>query len=251
MILRTNRDLKKHYHDLKAEDCFVGTLGFKHLRQTMLVDLLVRGVRIVPSPLCQVLNNSKTSQAQVLGPWMLPHTYVINRRTDLMHAICDYNRFRIDTVVTKEDRLDCGYGIHRWDHVEAVYNHASSNPQMYPFVLQPFLDAYTDIRVVIAGDHCEAYSRKNPNNFRMNLTAGGRSTPHTLGNDQLAFCREIMSRGNFPYAHIDLLLEKDGGMYLSEIALNGGLKGASIDRDALDAIKGEILENLLPTPERP
>jgi ribosomal protein S6--L-glutamate ligase len=242
MILRSNLELKKHYHKLQSGDAFVGMLGFKSLRHAIFVDLMARGVNILPSPLCQVLNNSKTAQARILEPWMLPHTCVITRRTDLMHAIGIYNKSRITAVVTKEDALDCGYGIHRWEHVEAVYNHASFNPQTYPFVLQPFLQHYTDVRVVIAGDHCEAYSRKNMNNFRMNLTSGGKSRPYELNDDLLSFCRQVMKRGRFPFAHIDVLQAEDGRTYLSEIALNGGMKGSRITREELDAIKEEILE---------
>jgi ribosomal protein S6--L-glutamate ligase len=53
-----------------------------------------------------------------------------------------------------------------------------------------------------------------------------------------------MERGKFPYAHIDLLVTADGHSYLSEIALNGGLKGARIEREDLDAMKGNILEKM-------
>jgi len=53
-----------------------------------------------------------------------------------------------------------------------------------------------------------------------------------------------MERGKFPYAHIDLLVTEDGHSYLSEIALNGGLKGARIRREELDAIKKDLLEKM-------
>jgi ribosomal protein S6--L-glutamate ligase len=180
-----------------------------------------------------------------MGPWMLPQTCVVTRRTDLMAAVNRYNRSGVGAVVTKEDGLDCGYGIHRWNDIEEVYNYAAFNSHVYPFVLQPFLRAYSDIRVIIAGDHCEAYSRENPDNFRMNLTAGGKSRPYTLSDDQLVLCRQIMERGRFPYAHIDILVSEDGRNYLSEIALNGGMKGARISRESLDVIKADILESLV------
>lgn len=246
MIIRTNRELRERYHELQSGDCFVGMLGFKPMRHAVVVDLLARGIRIVPSPLCQILNSSKAAQAQVMGPWMLPQTCVVTRRTDLMGAVNRYNRSGVGAVVTKEDGLDCGYGIHRWHDIEEVYNYAAFNSHVYPFVLQPFLRACSDIRVIIAGDHCEAYSRENPHNFRMNLTAGGKSRPYTLSGDQLVLCRQIMERGRFPYAHIDILVGEDGRNYLSEIALNGGMKGARISREGLDAIKADILENLVP-----
>lgn len=248
MIIRTNHELKARYDELRSGDCFIGMLGFKQMRHAVFVDLMERGVTIVPPPLCQILNTSKTAQAQILGPWMLPHSCVISRRTDLMDAISRYSEAGIGPVVTKEDTLDCGLGVHRWRHIEDVYNHASSNPHLFPFVLQPFLDTYRDVRVIIAGEHAEAYGRRNPNNFRVNLTAGGQSAPQELTDDLRDFCRQVMQRGRFPFAHIDVLVEKDGTQYLSEIALNGGMKGARISREELDEVKKGILETLARSP---
>jgi len=244
MIIRSNLELKERYDDLKAGDCFVGILSFKNLKHRVLIDLLERGVRIFPSALSQTLGRSKVAQAQALRPWMLPHTLIIARRVDLMVAINTYNEHAIGAVVTKEDHLQCGFGVHRWDNVEAVYNRASFQDTAYPFVLQPFVENYTDIRAIIAGDYHEAYTRENKNNFRMNLTVGGTSRPYDLTEEQLALCHRVMERGKFPYVHLDLLIDKDGHSYLSEAALNGGMKGAKITRPELDAMKKDILETM-------
>ncbi len=244
MIIRTNRELKEHYDELKAGDCFIGMLSFKKVKHRVLIDLLERGVRVFPSALSQTLGHSKVAQALVFRKWMIPHTLAVARRVDLMHAINTYNQHGIGSVVTKEDHLQCGFGVHRWDSIEAVYNHVSSNIDSYPFVLQPFLDSYTDVRVIISGGYSEAYTRENQNNFRMNLTAGGTSRPFTLTKAHLSVCHSLMERGKFPYAHIDLLVTEDGHSYLSEIALNGGMKGARIRREELNAIKKDLLENM-------
>ncbi len=245
MIIRTNRDLRDRYDELKAGDCFIGMLSFKNLKHRAFIDLLERGVRFFPSALSQTLGHSKVAQALVFRRWMIPYTLTIARRVDIMHAINAYNQHGIGTVVTKEDNLQCGFGVHRWESVEVVYNHVSSNASLYPFVLQPFLETYTDVRVIMAGDYCEAYSRRNQDNFRMNLTVGGTSRPYTLTKDHLALCHSVMERGKFPYAHIDLLVTKDGHGYLSEIALNGGMKGARIKREDLDVLKRDILEKMV------
>jgi glutathione synthase/RimK-type ligase-like ATP-grasp enzyme len=244
VIIWTNRELKEHYDELKAGDCFIGLLSFKKVKHRVLIDLLERGVRLFPSALSQTLGHSKVAQALVFRKWMVPHTLAVARKVDLMHAINTYNQHGIGTVVTKEDHLQCGFGVHRWDSIEAVYNHVSFNTYSYPFVLQPFLELYTDVRVIIAGDYYEAYTRENQNNFRMNLTAGGTSRPYTLTKAQLSLCHSVMERGKFPYAHIDLLVTEDGHCYLSEIALNGGMKGARIKREELDAIKKDLLEKM-------
>jgi ribosomal protein S6--L-glutamate ligase len=246
MIIRTNQELKVRYDELKEGDCFIGLLGLRSLRRRIFLDLLERGVRFFPSALSQSLAGSKVAQALAYSRWMIPNTLVITRRVDLMQAINAYDANNIGAVVTKEDSRHCGFGVHRWEDIEAVYNQASFNTIQYPFVMQPFLKDYTDVRVIVAGDYCEAYIRENEHNFRMNLTAGGRSRPYALAEEDLRFCREVMDRGKFPYAHIDVLVTSDKHRYLSEISLNGGMKGARIKREALDVLKREILENMAP-----
>lgn len=242
MIIRTNRELKEQYNELEAGDCFIGMLSFKNLRHRVCVDLLERGVKLFPSALSQTLGRSKAAQALALRHWMVPHTLIITRRVDLMYAINTYSQQGIGRVVTKEDHMNCGFGIHLWDNVEAAYNQASFGTIRYPFVMQPFVENYTDVRVIMAGDYYEAYTRENQHNFRMNLSVGGSSQPYDLNEGQLTLCRNVMGRGKFPYAHIDLLVTADGHNYLSEIALNGGMKGARIKREDLDAMKMDILE---------
>ena len=84
--------------------------------------------------------------------------------------------------------------------------------------------------------------RVNKANFRMNLALGGASQPHKLTSDQLKMCRNVIKRARFPYAHLDLMVLEEGRCYLSEIALNGGIKGAQIERKVLDNLKIKLLE---------
>ena len=58
MIVRTNRELKASYNELTAGDIFIGNLSLKYLKQPMLIDMLERGIRCLPSPLAQILNLS-------------------------------------------------------------------------------------------------------------------------------------------------------------------------------------------------
>lgn len=244
MIVRSSRELKERYHDLCSGDIFLGILTYKHIKQSILIDLMERGVSCFPSPLSQVLNHSKTTQAVVLNNWMLPHTFVVARRTDLIEALNNYNRLGIATVVTKEDHLHCGHGVRKWDNIEVLYNFVALSETSYPFVIQPFLDNFTDVRVIIAGDYMEAYIRQNPDNFRMNISLGGKNYPYEMNMDLLNFCRKAMERGKFPYAHLDIHITDDGKYYLSEITLNGGTKGAKIHRRVLDQKKEDVLEGL-------
>ena len=244
MIIRSSRELKALFHDLGPGDIFIGMLVYKHLKQSVLIDLLERGVTCLPSPLSQNLNRSKVAQALIFKDWMAPHTTVITRRMDLIDTINQYNKHGITAVVTKEDHLHCGHGIRRWQNIETLYSFMALSESSYPFLVQPFLDDLTDVRVIIAGEYTEAYVRYNPDNFRMNISSGGKSYPYDLNKEQVDFCLMAMERGKFPYAHLDLHIMENGKNYLSEIALNGGIKGARISRKELDQKKQEILEKL-------
>jgi ribosomal protein S6--L-glutamate ligase len=244
MIVKRSRELKALYHELGGGDVFIGNLSLKYLKQTMLIDMLERGIRCLPSALAQILNSSKVAQAFVLKDWMLPHTRVIPRRSDLIEALNAYSQDGIGPVVTKQDDMHCGHGIRRWETMETLYSFVALDPAAYPFVLQPFQEHFTDIRIIIVEDYVEAYTRHNPHNFRVNITQGGTSAVYDLDTHQEAFCRAIMQRGKFPYAHLDLMVLGNDQCYLSEIALNGGIKGAQINREELDQKKMALLEKL-------
>jgi ribosomal protein S6--L-glutamate ligase len=76
------------------------------------------------------------------------------------------------------------------------------------------------------------------------VSVGGESRPYRFGEACLQFCREVMERGKFPYAHLDLLMVDQRNFYLSEIALNAGTRGARIDRKELDRKKQDLLVTL-------
>ena len=241
MIVTTSRELKASYNELAAGDVFIGNLPMKYLKQPILIDMLERGIRCLPSPLAQILNSSKVAQAFVMNEWMLPHTQAISRRTDLIEAVNTFAKNDIGPVVTKQDGLHCGHGIRRWETVETLYSFMALDESSYPFVLQPFQDGFTDIRVIIVGDYVESYSRSNLYNFRVNLSLGGTGSAYKLDEEKEAFCRSAMQRGKFPFAHLDLMVLESGACYLSEITLNGGIKGARIGRQELEQKKKELL----------
>jgi ribosomal protein S6--L-glutamate ligase len=244
VILRTAAALAERFDALGAGDTFIGLLPARFLQAAPAADLVGRGVRCLPSVLCQLLARSKCAQAHLLRRWMAPGTRVVARRVELMEALQALSGQGVAAVVTKQERMHCGHGVRRWESAEALYNAVGLCGEAYPFVLQPFLHGVADVRVIIAGGHTEAYRRENPFNFRANLAAGGSCTPTALGAAPLGLCREVMARGAFPYAHIDLQLMPEGACYLSEIALDGGITGARIGREELNAIKQATLERL-------
>ncbi len=244
MIARGPGELKSEYEKLGPGDVYVGSVPNGHLQQSVMIDLMEKGVHVLPSCLAQTLSRSKTTQAHMFAQWTHPLTRVVSRRIELLESISHYNSKGVGKVVTKVDHKHCGHGVRLWDNIENLYSILGLEDSSYPFVLQPFMTDFVDVRAIVAGDYIEAYTRENQFNFRCNLAAGGHSRPFQLSEKQIRLCRLLMERGRFPYAHIDLMILKDGTAYLSEIALNGGMKGSAIDQATLGGIKKSLLEKM-------
>lgn len=179
---------------------------------------------------------------------MLPHTSVAYDTNSLLELISQYNLAGIKDVVLKRDRKNGGLGIHRFSSIEEVYNFAAFCNLEYPLVLQPFVEEFKDIRVILLGDHyTEAYERINQANFRHNLHCGGSASPYKMSEEMHQFCRKVMSRGRFPYAHIDLMQMSSGVIHLIEINLRGGLRGAKIDSRSYQETIDKLHKQLLTT----
>ena len=245
MAVYSSRDIKLHYENLETGDIIVGEVVSAHKNAAVLVDLVQRGVRCIPSPLAQLLSRSKVAQVEILGQYMLPLTMAIKRRKDLLDAVSAYASAGIGAVVTKEEHMHCGHGVRRWDHVETVYSFRGLDKESYPFVLQPLSTGFTDVRALVVGDLVEAYVRGNPDNFRGNLSTGGQYEAYELLPDQVAFCRRIIDRAQFPYAHLDLQIMSDGRLHMLEIALNGGIQGSRLERSDLERRKADRLHHLV------
>ncbi|MBU0480170.1 MAG: hypothetical protein KKG47_03595 [Proteobacteria bacterium] len=230
-LIPDNDRLRADLNKWEAGDFFVGRVRLKPGEENLLLYLQSRGVVLFPSPLSQMLSRSKAMQAQVFAGQMVPGTRVINDLHDLVAVLGDPAASSISKVVTKHDRRNGGTGVNLWPSVEDLYNQVSLGVLPFPFVLQPFVDHSRDIRVVILDDYREAYWRSNPNNFRNNLHFGGKSEPAELSGEQNAICDQVMRRGQFVYAHLDLLVTSEGKSYLAEISLQGGIRGAAISGD--------------------
>ena len=210
---------------MQRDDVVVGRLSLRPSEEHLLLDLVERGVRMIPAALPQLLSRSKTMQAELFSEWMPPRTCAIHDIHQLLDAMPLFGDD--EKIVTKLDRKNAGLGIYLWSTIEDVYTHASLSNLPFPFVVQPFHAKALDVRVIIIGDFVEAYERHNTSNFRKNLHCGGESRPWQLTPTQLEMCQQVMKRGKFPYAHIDLMItaEKE---YLLEINLRGGIRGAVI-----------------------
>ena len=249
LIIRENSTLRANYAVLQEGDIIIGRLRLHDSEESMLLDLCQRGVHLVPSGLAQLASRSKVFQATLFSSFMLPLTSAIHSLHDLRTAMTAYQENSISAVVTKLDRKNAGMGVFLWQSIEEVFTHASLGTLTLPFILQPFEPDCRDIRVVLLDDYYEAYRRHNQYNFRNNLHHGGKSKECTISDEQQQLCRLVMERGRFPYAHIDLLITREGKSYLGEINLRGGIRGAKISpaqcQTRIEAIHEKLLRKLL------
>lgn len=244
-LILDNQTLFTCYQQLKTNDIICGRIRLKPGEEHLLLDLLDRGIRLIPSATAQLASRSKSYQAKIFSEFTLPGTLAIYDSHALLSASSVYRQQQYTKVIVKHDRKNGGLGIHIFNDIEELYNHAGTGLFSFPFVIQPYQKTSRDIRVIILGDYVEAYERINPYNLRKNLHCGGHASPYVIPAQQLDFCKRVMQRGKFPYAHIDLMLTADGACYLLEINLRGGLKGAILSgREYMNKLKA-IHEGLL------
>jgi len=200
-IFHKNSELPASLDNLCAGDIITCRLCLKYGEEHILLDLVERGIQLIPSAISQLASRSKTFQTRLLSSLMIPHTMVIYDIHGLLETVSLYGYHAINKVVLKHDRKNGGLGIHLFRDIEDVYTQAANNVLPFPFVLQPFVSNSRDVRVIILGDYIEAYGRNNPDNFRNNLHCGGTAQAFTLNPQQLALCRKAMERSSFPYAY--------------------------------------------------
>ena len=250
-IITKNHDLPALFHELTEGDIIACRIRLKYEEEHLLLDLIERGVHLIPSATSQLASRSKTFQARLLSPFMVPDTVVIYDIHGLLDTVSLYGHHNIEKVVLKHDRKNAGLGIHLFRDIEDVYTQAANNVLPYPFVLQPFIANSRDIRVIILDEYIEAYERNNPDNFRNNLHCGGTAQPFELSPAQLDLCKRLMGRGSFPYGHLDLMITETNDTYLAEINLRGGIRGAAIDpgsyQKKVKEIEGNLLQKYLQT----
>ncbi len=241
LIIRSLTELHRNVADLAAGDLVLGPLAVKPGEEILLLDLAERGVAFFPPLLPQLVALTKTAQAQVLGDYMLPGTFVAHGLADLAAHLSD-SRLS-GPVVSKRDRTHLGLGVGFWPNLEALYSLAGLTPLPFPLVVQPFLAGARDYRIVVAGEYTEAYERLNPRGFRKNLFQGGDFHAVEVTPELLDFCQRVMARAKFPYGVMDVLVSPHGEAYLSEINFHAGLKGSKIGQAEFRRRVANLLED--------
>ncbi|MBM9603443.1 ATP-grasp domain-containing protein [Desulfopila inferna] len=244
-VVSGKAELLACYQSLGKGDVIKGRIPLKPGEEHLLLDLTARQVHMIPSATSQLAGRSKAFQAKILAQWMIPHTTVIYDTHQLLETSNDYHRNNIGKVILKQERKNAGIGILLYNSIEDIYNQAAHNILSYPFVLQPYLPECSDMRVVILDEYIEAYTRCNPYSFRNNMHCGGESQSCILSPVVRRFCSEIMNRAGFPYGHLDIMVQPDGQLYLAEINLRGGIRGARIGKKDYRRRVAEIEEKLV------
>ena len=230
LLIKTITEFRRHYRSLSPGDAVLGLLPIRDGEEVKLLDLQDRGVAFFPPALAQMLVRSKVAQAEVLGEFMVPGTFVAYSLPDVARQLGQSQALKDGRVITKRDQAHLGLGVSLWPSLEVLYSLGGLQGLPYPLVVQPFLPEARDLRLVVLGDYTEAYERLNPHSFRKNLFQGGSSRPVPLTPELLTFCRQVMGRGKFPYAILDILAAASGELYLSEISMKGGLTGARLSQ---------------------
>jgi glutathione synthase/RimK-type ligase-like ATP-grasp enzyme len=228
ILIRTITDFRRYYRKLGLGDAVLGLLALRPGEEIKVLDLADRGAVFFPPALAQLLCRSKAAQAEVLGDFMVPGTFVAYGLSDLAFHLAEFHSQNLGQVVAKRDRAHLGLGVSLWPSLEVLYSLGGLQGLPYPLVVQPLVAGARDLRAVVVGNYAEGYERLNPHSFRKNLFQGGAARPVDLTQEQLSFCHRVMARGKFPYAILDLLLSPQGRIYLAEINLKGGLTGARL-----------------------
>lgn len=248
-IITDNQALFKHYNELTSGDIVRCRVRLRPGEEHLLLDLSARGVIAVPSFLSQLCSRSKVLQTRLFSSTMLPGTRVVYTLHDLVEAVNAYGADNVREVIVKLEGKNAGLGVLKYFSIEDVYSQSVLKQIQLPFIIQPFLPAARDLRIIVIDDYVESYERSNPHTFRNNLHCGGTAKPVSLSGDLRELCAEVMERGMFPYAHIDLMIAEDGTGYFSEINLRGGLRGARIKageyRERIEAVEEKRFRELL------
>lgn len=94
------------------------------------------------------------------------------------------------------------------------------------FYLQEFIphEGY-DIRLLLIGDRVLAIRRRNPDDWRTNISRGAKAEPLAADGNLIALARRAAESVGAPMAGVDLLPGCDGRLYVLEVNAVPGWKG--------------------------
>ncbi len=136
LLINTNQMLRRRFNELQRGDIILGRVSLRPSEEHLLLDLVERGVHLIPSALSQLLSRRKTMQSELLAQWLPPRTLAIH---DIHQLLAAMPLFGVDEkIVTKLDRKNAGLGIYLWPTIEDVYTHASLANLSFPLLSSHF-----------------------------------------------------------------------------------------------------------------
>ncbi|MGD9022929.1 MAG: hypothetical protein PVJ62_04030 [Deltaproteobacteria bacterium] len=185
---------------------------------------------------------SKAHQALHYRDHMVPNTRVVFTRSKAHTVLSEYAEKEITKSVVKEDRGAMGLGDYPcWSLNELA--RTIMHTAKPPVVIQPVLEDFKEIRLVILEDTIVAKEKSNSDKiFWKNRIFGGVTKIMTPGQEAVEFGKEMMKIGRFPWAYMDLFIA-GGAIFLSEINLSGSNSG--LKAYGLNKLKRKMIEKWL------
>lgn len=137
------------------------------------------------------------------------------------------------------------YFIHSRADAEALLTHMDGTPLLFQEFVKTSIGR--DLRInVVGGKVKAAMLRENPDDFRANITNGGKASPYTPNTEQCQMALESCRLLGVEFAGVDLLFGKGGAPLLCEVNSNAHFKsifectGVDLAEALIDYIDREI-----------
>jgi ribosomal protein S6--L-glutamate ligase len=174
----------------------------------------------------------------------IPETIVCQTADDAIQAFVQLDR----DVVVKPLFGGEGRGIARLQSENLAFGAFRLMERMESVIyLQRFVphEGY-DIRVLLIGEKVFTIRRRNPHDWRTNVSRGARAEPFDIDDETLEIARRAAKSIGAPMAGVDLLPGRDGKLYVLEVNAVPGWKALSkaLDID-IARITLEFVESLV------
>lgn len=177
---------------------------------------------------------------------LVPETIVCQTADDAMAAFVQLDR----DVVVKPLFGGEGRGIARLQSENLAFGAFRLMERMESVIyLQRFVphEGY-DIRVLLIGQRVFTIRRRNPHDWRTNISRGARAEPFEIDDEMLDMARRAAAAIGAPIAGVDLLPGCDGKLYVLEVNAVPGWKALSkaldvdVARVTLDFVRSIVDE---------
>lgn len=223
-------------HDLSDFDAVLvrtmppGSLEQVVFRMDALARLEAAGVRVLNPPRAieaavdKYLATTRLKEAGLL----VPRTFVCQSAADALEALDQLG----GKAVLKPIFGGEGRGVTLLEHQRRA---GGANPLVIPreleqlehqgdvIYLQEFIDHNgADLRLLVIGENVLGMRRRNPDDWRTNISRGAQAEPLEVTDELASLARRAAAAVGAPLAGVDLLPSRDGGLYAIEVNASPG-----------------------------